>query len=124
MKEEQAMKCFHGEDDLNCVQSVLKVYRREFNLSDEFINNAQIYGGGRAQYGVCGALYAIKMLIQESNPETYKIIAKQFKEETGSLFCEEIKELEKKTCKESVGIAARCLEYYINNDDMNCGTVK
>lgn len=63
--------------------------------------------------GICGALYAVKVLIQESKPEIYERIAEQFEEETGSLYCEPIKELEKKTCRESVGIATKCLEGYI-----------
>lgn len=110
MKIKEAMEHFHGVDDLNCIQSVLKVYQEEFDLSDEFIADAKINGGGRAEGGECGALYAIRELIYKSQPEAYNEISKKFKAETGSVCCEPIKEMERKTCRECVGLAVKYME--------------
>ncbi len=108
----EAIKLFHGREGFNCAQAVLKTFQERFNLSEGIIKEASSAGGGRAKDGMCGALYAVKLITEDLDPSFFEKIKRNFKEETGSTFCREIRRLNKLSCRECVALAAENLENY------------
>lgn len=113
MPEKKAVENFENKN--NCVVSILKAFRDEFALSDQDIENHKNQSGGRAEGGLCGALYAAKTLLGDEDKK--ESLEKQFSLITGSPKCREIKSLKKTSCKECVGIAAKILK---NIQPTNC----
>ena len=91
-KKQLAMDFFHGEQGYNCAQAVLKAYQNESGMSELTIRLAKAIGGGRAEGGTCGALYAAQILLGKN--EQSKLITQQFLQSTGSMLCSEIKQSE------------------------------
>lgn len=53
-----ARKLFHGKERYNCAQAILAAYKEKLNVACDVITEYKSYGGGRAEGGLCGALYA------------------------------------------------------------------
>jgi hypothetical protein len=98
----KASEFFHGKEGYNCAQAVLRAKQEEYGISQEMIDDHVKYGGGRAEGGVCGALYAAKKL-------TPKPIEEKFEEKAGSTKCREIKAQGKFSCVECVDLAGEIL---------------
>ena len=103
MKSNQAADYFHGEEGYNCAQSVLKSFQQERNISEMTIYQATALGGGRAEGGICGAIYAA-LLVSDDDKAAEDLLHK-FHEKTGSIYCADIKQSEE-GCRELVKIAA------------------
>lgn len=96
---EQALKkasaIFHQEPDhYNCAQSVAKLCDR-----DDLVPGFRAFGGGRAEGGLCGALFAA---LAVSEPGEEARIRKEFEEKVGALTCKEIKGGQKTPCPDCV----------------------
>ena len=61
MSVEHALKAYKKER-LNCAQSILRAFQTSRNISEEDIIRADQLGGGQAEGGQCGALYAALQL--------------------------------------------------------------
>ena len=72
------------------------------------IDSYSAYGGGRAEDGLCGALYAAKTLLND--PEKPKLLNKEFSKKAGSVKCREILKLKKLPCADCVDLAARIVD--------------
>jgi hypothetical protein len=103
---EKALAWFHGEDNFNCAQAVLKAFQEECGVPDAEISEQVKSGGGRADGGVCGALFAAMLL---AAPEQAATIEACFVNETGSSRCREIRATGKLDCRACVALAARLL---------------
>jgi len=93
-------------ENFNCAQAVLKGFQNEFNITDQEIKEYRAWGGGRAEGGVCGAIFAAERLFHQAGKES---IAEEFRQITGSILCSEIKE-KKFTCLELVRMADELIE--------------
>jgi len=65
MKIKKADELFHGEERYNCAQAVIKAFEGEFKVTKGQILLAAKKGGGRADEGLCGALYAAHLLVSD-----------------------------------------------------------
>jgi hypothetical protein len=92
------------QEHLNCAQSVLRGFQEQAGISQETINEARSLGGGRAQEGQCGALYAALKLV--SSPDIKASLIDSFIKQAGSDKCREIKKLGKFKCIDCVRLAA------------------
>lgn len=90
----------------NCSQSVA-VIAGEVELAETL----QPFGGGRAEGGICGALYTALRLTPEKNHEALKT---EFGELVGDLTCREIKTKAKTSCKKCVAAGAMLVDKYRN----------
>ncbi|MCK4887217.1 MAG: C-GCAxxG-C-C family protein [Planctomycetes bacterium] len=108
MAPEKAVKYFHGKERYNCAQAVLKGFEESHNVQQEKIDEFKAFGGGRADGGLCGALFAAKALAKDST-DAEKIEA-EFIELAGALKCKEIRKIAKLPCKECVFTAASLLK--------------
>ena len=82
----------------NCAQSVAAISGRP-----EVIEQLRACGGGRAEGGLCGALYAALLLTPESKHDA---IRAEFAQRAGALTCKEIKSGNKTPCDECVALGA------------------
>lgn len=106
---EKIKRYFHGPERYNCAQTVLKVFQDQYKLSDVDIERFQVFGSGRAENNLCGALYAALFLL-ENDIETQQKITQDFQTEVGAIKCREIRGVNKISCVNCVKIAAELLE--------------
>jgi len=93
-------------DNLNCAQAILKGYQKEFNITDQEIEDYRAWGGGRATAGICGALFSAEKLLSQAGKAG---ITEEFKSIVGEIQCIEIKK-KKVTCIDCVRIAEDLME--------------
>lgn len=93
---------------LNCAQSILKAFRERKEVSTEEINEARKLGGGKADDGICGALYAALRLTDD--PDSRESLRGSFADVAGSDKCREIRAKELISCQQCVEVAARLLQ--------------
>jgi hypothetical protein len=98
----------YTNERLNCAQSILKGFQEKKNISNEQIADARKLGGGKADNGTCGALYAALSLVDDS--EKKESVRKSFVEVAGSEQCREIRAKELISCLQCVEVAARFLD--------------
>ena len=106
MSIERAMTAY-TQERLNCAQSVLRGFQHQHNLSEEQIVEVRRHGGGRAEEGMCGALYAALSLASDL-PVRGRVRA-AFAKSAGSEKCQEIKQVTRVPCHECVRLAASLL---------------
>lgn len=111
MKIKAASDYFHGTEGYNCAQAVLKAFQPESGMSETTIQRAQMAGGGRAQGGVCGALYAAQIILGDKQPITRDFIRRQ-----GSALCSDIKVSECQ-CRKLVESAAELTTQHLDKID-------
>ena len=103
----KADEYFHAKpENFNCAQAVLKAFQDEFDISEQEIAAYKAYGGGRAENGICGALFAAKRLSKQSEKES---LEKEFVSELGTIYCRELK-LSGKACLDCVRLADSLVE--------------
>ena len=101
---------FHLQpDNLNCAQAILKGFQQEFNITDQEIEEYRAWGGGRAQNGICGALFSAEKLLKQADKPG---ITNEFRAIVGKTHCLDIKEI-KFSCIDCVRIADELLEQRI-----------
>ena len=107
MSRKKSQHYFHTfPENLNCAQAVLKGFQKEFGISDQEIEEFRAWGGGRAEGGTCGALFAAEHLLRHIEKES---LNKEFGIKAGGTLCAEIKE-KRFTCAEYVRIADELVE--------------
>lgn len=100
-----------GCQRMNCAQSVLSAFKDDFNIEDDIVEAFQNYGGGRAPNGICGALYAVKYIIdKQQDKEKAAELEKYFLEHAGALECRNIREKRKLSCVGCVEKSSEFLE--------------
>jgi len=108
MIQKKASDYFHNEDSYNCAQAILKNFQLEYSISQEMIDSYSDYGGGRAENGLCGALYAAKNLLND--PKKTELIKEEFSDKAGSINCRKIMKLKKLPCADCVDLAAQIVD--------------
>ena len=98
----------YTREKLNCAQSIVKAFRHRKDITQNEIDAARAMGGGRAVGGVCGALHAALLLLDDD--EKRKSLRESFAKRAGSEQCREIRSKKAVTCAQCVEIAAELLE--------------
>lgn len=98
---------FHTQpENLNCAQAILKGFQKEFEISNQEIEEYRAWGGGRAEGGMCGALFAAERLLRQIGKES---VIEEFRQKTGSVLCSDIK-AKQFTCVEYLRLADELIE--------------
>lgn len=106
-KRKVSEEYFHRlPERFNCAQAILKGFQQELNIPEDTVTAYKAWGGGRAENGICGALYAIKNLVDD-NEKT--ILEEEFRKEFGTVYCRELKAA-KKMCLSCVNYADKLLQ--------------
>ena len=96
---------FHREENLNCAQAVLKY----FNAPPEKIAEYKAFGGGRAPEGLCGALHAARLLVDDE--EKFRNLLEEFAARSGgAITCRALKNEAGFPCPACVNLAAELVE--------------
>ncbi len=98
---------YHGAEKYNCAQAVLRAFMEGFYIPQETIDHYKKAGGGRAEDGICGALYAVREILK--NNDKFKAAEKIFTDSAGSAKCKEIRSLKLLDCPGCVDLAADIL---------------
>jgi len=106
MSAADALRAYR-EEKLNCAQSILRGFQKKYGLTEEQITEAKKYGGGRAEGGLCGALYAALLMADDAKK---KQLRERFLAEAGADRCREIRAAGKLTCGGCVELAAKILD--------------
>jgi len=100
-----------GCQRMNCAQSVISAFKDDFNIGDDLVEAFQNYGGGRAPNGLCGALYAVKYIMnKQEDKENIAELEEYFLEHAGALECSNIRGLKKLSCVGCVEKSSEFLE--------------
>ncbi|MHB9139575.1 MAG: C-GCAxxG-C-C family (seleno)protein [Victivallaceae bacterium] len=95
---------FHGAENYNCAQAVLKFMDEQVTVSSELLEQFKQFGGGRAPAGICGALYAASYILK--NEKLTGELEKLFEDTACSKCCREIKTAGRLSCAGCVDLAA------------------
>jgi hypothetical protein len=91
----------------NCSQSIYCGFQETLQLSDTDVETAKKYGGGRAEDGLCGAVYAVMQLSRDQ--KTVESVKGVFERVAGSVYCRDIRKNKKLGCDGCVHLAASML---------------
>lgn len=98
----------------NCAQSIHKSAQAHTGLGDEEIElSYRPKGGGRAEGGMCGAIYAVRSIIGEGS-EAAERATEEFRQITSALTCAELKGKCGRSCQELVAVAEQILDKHIH----------
>lgn len=106
--QNHAVNHYRGIEGYNCAQAVSKMFQAPLNVDDHQITTFSACGGGNAEDGVCGALYAIKQLA--GNDLNRQSVTDRFEQEVGSIYCDEILALGRLSCAGCIYTASRILQ--------------
>ena len=112
----QAKNNYTGQDGckrMNCAQSVLSAFKEDFNIEEDMLEAFKSYGGGKAPNGLCGALYAVKCIVnkqQGQDEEKEAELEEYFLKHAGALECSNIRGLKKLSCVGCVEKSSEFLE--------------
>ncbi len=112
-----AKQLFHGKEKYNCAQAILKAFQEHNNLTDDEIARHKSSGGGKAEGGLCGALYAAKLHLD--NVEDKASLEKSFVDKAQYTTCKEIKKNKTLSCVECVETAAELLTRIMDKSPQN-----
>jgi hypothetical protein len=102
MDKNKSLLYYHAAPyNYNCAQSILKGFQHEFQVEESEIEAYRSNGGGKAEGGVCGALFAANRLLAQAGKSP---ISEEFALRAGSVYCKDIRGV-KLPCKELVRIA-------------------
>ncbi|SUB77297.1 Uncharacterised protein [Porphyromonas macacae] len=99
---------FHAKpENWNCAQAVQKGFQQITGLTDEEIElQYRPKGGGRAEEGLCGALYAAEQIAKEKGLPSIK---QEFIAKAGGCTCKCLKQELQFPCADSVNLAEELL---------------
>lgn len=106
-------KDFFAAGGYNCAQAILKAFQNHNKFTDSDISKYRSAGGGKAEGGLCGALYAAKLHLD--NKEKQVVLERLFKDIAGHITCRDIKINKALTCSQCVETAAKLLKDKLNN---------
>lgn len=93
----------------NCAQSIHKAVQEYTGISDQEIElRYRSKGGGRAEGGLCGAIYAVRDLLGEDTAEASRAV-ERFAFRAGGLTCAQLKGKCGRSCQELVALAEEIL---------------
>jgi len=92
----------------NCAQAVANKWCNLYPTPSTILEELSMSGSGRAEGGVCGALYAA----QKALPQQAKEITAEFEKRVGGITCRDIKMQAKTPCPRCVDIADTIIEEF------------
>lgn len=116
-EQKRASSFFHTAPyQFNCAQAILKAWQKKNHYSDE---DLEVFfrskGGGRAEGGVCGALWAAQQMLS-STPEVCEELTKEFEAKVGAKTCQQLKGRCGRSCIELVEITEDLLLSHLSQE--------
>jgi hypothetical protein len=99
----------NGHKRKNCALSIVKAFEDKYPLPEYLQDELKTCGSGKAPGGICGSIYAVKLILENNVPGKSEECLKKFAEKAGSLRCKEIRSLKKLSCVGCVEFSAELL---------------
>jgi hypothetical protein len=99
-------KEFHAKHLGNCAMAVAAAWLDAHQGNPGEVEKFRTCGGGRAEGGLCGALYAAI----QYRPDKKDELIQEFRKRCNGILCSEIRPLQTLTCNDRVSIAAELLD--------------
>lgn len=114
MKESKSEAFFHAQpNNWNCAQSIQKGLQEVTGMTDEEIEaQYRSKGGGRAEGGLCGALYAANCILEAKG---LKPVTQEFEAYAGATTCRALKGELKFPCIQCVRLAENLAEQRLSS---------
>lgn len=111
-----SLSYFHAKpNNWNCAQSIQKGFQDYTGLTDQEIEEKfRTKGGGRAEGGICGALYSAEQIL-EAKGILSSSIREDFLKKAGSTTCLQLKQELHFPCSSCVLLAEELLAEKLNN---------
>lgn len=105
-KAKRAKDYFHlMPNNWNCAQAIHKAEQDHTGFTDEYIEeHYRSKGGGRAEGGLCGAIYAVRSIVGDNTDSAHKA-TEQFGIRAGGLTCAQLRDKCGRSCAELVDLA-------------------
>lgn len=94
----------------NCAQAVANKWCNLYPNPNDIVGKLALSGSGRADGGLCGALFAA----QKALPQHSDAITVEFEKRVGYVLCRDIKTKAKISCPTCVDIADQLIEEFLN----------
>ncbi len=107
MEKPNALDFFRGEYRYNCAQAILKAYAPTVGAGEACLDRFSQFGSGRAPGGECGALFAARAIVADSNAK--KEVEREFVEVAGTTRCRDIRKGRRVSCEQCVQTAANAV---------------
>lgn len=114
MNSQLAVQYYKGQEKYNCAQSVIRAFYDVVDTNLLAVEGFKKYGGGRAEGGLCGALYAAKRIMGDD--ERAQKVESLFAEEVGDVVCYSIRQTKHVSCVACVEIAAKIVESMFDSE--------
>ncbi len=114
----KTLALFHFRKPYNCAQAVYKSMEKHHAISHETMEKLSDMGGGCAEGGTCGALYAALQIIDDPAGQTE--IKEYFEAHGGSTLCRKLRRGKKMFCRDCVATAAEWAEKFITTQKEAC----
>ena len=110
-ENKSALDFFHAKpNNWNCAQTIAKAYQGITRATDDDIEaTLRSKGGGKAEGGLCGALYSATQILGADSPEA-KALLEEFRSRLGATQCHSLKAELHIPCNDSVNLADELLE--------------
>ena len=114
-ENKSALDFFHAKpNNWNCAQTIAKAYQGITRATDDDIEaTLRSKGGGKAEGGLCGALYSATQILGADSPEA-KALLEEFRSRLGATQCHSLKAELHIPCNDTVNLADELLEKYLS----------
>ncbi|MBP5247670.1 MAG: hypothetical protein J6Z31_07410 [Fibrobacter sp.] len=99
-------KEFHTKHLGNCAMAVAAAWLEAHHKDPSEVETFRTCGGGRAEGGLCGALYAAI----HYRPDRKEELREEFRKRCNGTLCSEIRPIQSMTCSDRVAVAAELLD--------------
>jgi hypothetical protein len=106
----------NGCQKVNCALAVSNAFCDNYPLDSKVIAELANCGRGSAPGGLCGAIYAAKIILDKYAPDKSANLLEKFTTQTGSIKCTQIRSAKKLSCIGCVELAAEILEANLPKD--------
>ncbi|MCX5782573.1 MAG: C-GCAxxG-C-C family protein [Elusimicrobia bacterium] len=99
----------NGYKRLNCAMAVAEAFHEKYPLDSKHLEQLKSCGGGRAPAGICGSIFAAKVIMDQYLPGKSGQVLSEFASIAGSVKCGEIRRSKKLSCVRCVELSAEHL---------------
>lgn len=102
-------------ENFNCAQALLKGFQAACEVEEKTIESFRAYGGGRAEGGLCGAIFAAEYLRKQQNPPSENSsLVPAFTAKVQAITCRDIRTQKIHSCEDCVYFADELLNAALN----------
>ncbi len=99
----------NGHKRMNCALAVVEAFHEKYPLDPKHKEELHNCGGGKAPGGICGGIYAAKVILDQYATGKSEMALSEFASIAGSVKCSEIRKAKKLSCLRCVELSSEHL---------------